>query len=172
LFCIGRVLRATGLAGEIRIQLFRPRRSPVQKGSGRLELAHADGSRTAHTVLRARWLDPTTAAIAIEGIRDRDSAEALAGAFVWIDPKNLPAHLGDAADRLLGARVVEDESGRDVGEVTAIDDNGAQAMLAIDAAGAERLVPFVEAFIAVEELEGGPRVRVRAIPGLLDDEGA
>ena len=122
-------------------------------------------------LMRIRWLDPTRAVVHLKGIDDRDTAEAVMGAFVDLDPERLPMGLTDEVDAVFGATAVIDETGDPLGEITNIRDNGAQAILQIgDEPGI--LVPWVDAFIAgvdePEEPAAPKRVRIRPIPGLLE----
>lgn len=172
---IGRILRAHALRGDVVIQRFRAVDVPSEalksrriKTEAPLLLERDDWASGRLTALsRIRWIDPTRAVVQLDGIDDRDSAEALQGAFVDLDPARLPVGLTDEVDAVFGATAIHDETGDVLGEVEDIRDNGAQAILQIgDEPGV--LVPWVEAFIA--GVEPGPpvRVRIRPIPGLLE----
>jgi 16S rRNA processing protein RimM len=168
---IGRVLRATGLKGDLKIELFRPRRGAKESGS--LFLETKDGAEREHRVVRARFVDPLHAVVKLEAVDDRTKAEALHGAAISIDLDREGAALSDDVDPLLFARAVDAESGRDLGVIANIQDNGAQAILAIAPpdGGEERLVPFVGQLVAgIEEKDGAIFVRIRTIPGLFSDE--
>lgn len=170
---IGRIRRAHGLNGEIVLELFRPRRV----GTARLrwnnavdpqpvELELFDTSTELHGVVSAKFLDGATAILHLVDVDDRDAAERLVSAFLDVDPRRPPDLVTDEVDRWFGARVYVDDDAEPLGRVTDIRDNGAQALLLVGEEGV--MIPFVDAFVAPEEREGEPVLRVRAIPGLLD----
>jgi 16S rRNA processing protein RimM len=121
LLAIGRVARAHGLKGELRVE-------PFFEGSDALSLATelwlsrepatAEGAR-AHTVEWARAV-PKAYLVKLTGVTERDGAEALKGATVWVDRSVLPAtddseyYLVD----LIGAKVVGPEG--EIGTVVEI----------------------------------------------------
>nr|WP_315592289.1 ribosome maturation factor RimM [uncultured Cupriavidus sp.] len=87
------------------------------------------------------------------GVSDRNVAEMLKGRRVWIRREDFPApEEGEFywVD-LIGCAVVN-EQGETLGEVTGLIDNGAHQILQVayvlpDGTAAERLVPFVDAFL-------------------------
>ncbi|MCK6552526.1 hypothetical protein L6R52_42250 [Myxococcota bacterium] len=188
MYRVGRVLRASGLKGEVRIQLFRPRRETLAgggapsarglrpgkgpRGSVSVELDAPDP--VAYAVESVRFVDPTNAVVRLTGVTDRDTAEALHGGFVIFDPDALPPSLADEADRAFGARAVDADTGAPLGLVASIQDNGAQPILVLTRElepATEHLVPFVDAFIAgIDHTPSGRVVRIHVIPGLFDVE--
>lgn len=176
MFLLGRVARASGLGGDLRIQLFRPRRSPRAspgraRGLGLVQLRARDGSTARdHATVRARLVSPDSAIIHLEGVSDRTAAELLEGLLVYADPARAPAALLDDADALVGA-VAIDPTGAPLGLITGVEDNGAQALLVVTPDGTERevLVPFVEAFVGAHRVQAEhATVELRPIPGLFD----
>jgi 16S rRNA processing protein RimM len=136
---IGYVARAHGIAGELRIHL------------------HDDASTTLFDVERV-WIGgverivesarPTTGAVllAIEGVEDRDAAEALRGQTVEVLREDVPLEEGEffLAD-LPGYEVVTD-AGEAWGRVAAVQ-NGPQDLLIIRDDAVERMLPLVPEFI-------------------------
>jgi 16S rRNA processing protein RimM len=98
----------------------------------------------------------------IEGVTDRDQAEALKGTRLYVDRAALPA-LYEAetyyhAD-LIGL-AAEDREGRSLGRVVAVENFGAGDLLEIaegpgGQGGKSLLVPFTRAAVPVVDLEGG-----------------
>ena len=89
-----------------------------------------------------------------QGIDDRNAAQALRGARVFIARSSFPTEQAGEyywVD-LIGARVVN-RQGHDLGTVAGLIDTGAQSVLRVatatvdGAAGAERLIPFVAAYV-------------------------
>ena len=172
---IGRLLRAHALRGDLVVQRFRalaigPEDLKTRRvmGEAPVLLERDDWPEARQSrINRIRWIDPTRAVVHLKGIDDRDSAEEVQGAFVDLDPRRLPEGLTDEVDAVFGALAIHDETGAELGEITDIRDNGAQAILQIgDEPGI--LVPWVEAFIVGVEEEDPKRVRIRPIPGLLE----
>lgn len=173
---IGRVARAHGLDGSLRVQLFRPRtptaamfksRSPKRHPWISLELE--DGSEVPHRLERVRFLDGVHAVVHLEGVGDRTAAEALENAYLDVAPGHLPELLTDEVDRYFDARVLDVASDppREIGRVEGIRDFGAHPILMVG--DPPVMIPAVDAFIeGVDDSEGERVVRVRALPGLLD----
>lgn len=94
------------------------------------------------------------------GVSDRNVAEMLKGRRVWIRRADFPApEEGEFywVD-LIGCAVVN-EQGEALGEVTGLIDNGAHQILQLayqlpDGKAAERLIPFVDAFLRTVDTPG------------------
>lgn len=168
---IGRLVAPHGLDGHASLRLFRARRDPpvgqVRKARSPqpVELELADETLRAAFITSARFVEGHRVVLRFEGIRDRDAAEALRGAFVDIDPSDAPGLLADDYDRMFGARVVDVESGRALGRVDDVRDTGAHAIIHIG----ELMIPAIPPFVERAQLQGADRqIDVRLIPGLLD----
>jgi 16S rRNA processing protein RimM len=158
---VGRVLRAHGLGGELRLLLFFPEPKILAVRS-----IYLDGELFEIEALR--FVDASTALLKLRGVDGRDQAEALIGKALSVDPAEFPP--GEEPPPLwVGAEVVL-ESGEPVGRVDSVMHNGAQAVLVIGEGDDEKLIPAVPEFvIGVERDEHGRRtLRVRPIPGLLE----
>ncbi len=154
---IGRVLRAHGLKGDLTIQLFRPRALADTRQKTKSSVAVGDVERP---LVAVQAIAPDRAIVHFGGIDDRDAAEALEGAYLDVDPEDLPELLTDELDELWGCAAI-DPAGAAIGTIVDIRDNGAQALLVI---GDEEILipaPFV-----VEVREEG--VVIDAPEGLLD----
>jgi 16S rRNA processing protein RimM len=94
------------------------------------------------------------------GVSDRNLAELLKGRRVWIRRADFPAPAENEfywVD-LIGCQV-QNEQGEVLGEVSGLIDNGAHQILQLayalpDGKPAERLVPFVDAFLRSVDTEG------------------
>lgn len=176
---IGRVARPHGLKGDVVLQLFRRRGFGAHGEDHRLqrldppwsaEVEREDGRVDEVQVTHARWLDPIRLILRLRGVADRTAAEGLVGVYFDAHPDQLPEWIADPVDACFEARAVHAESGEALGEVVAIRDNGAQALLEIELVdGALALVPFVaEMVVEVGVDEKGRFVRVQPLPGLLE----
>lgn len=145
---VGRVVRAHGVRGGLLVR-------PASEGSDVLllvpavELDHA-GRRERRKVTSAR---PQGKGILLqlEGVTDRNGAEALAGAGLWLREDELPPpEEGEyyVAD-LMGLSVVT-PSGEPRGRVVDLESSPAQDWLVVERDGARLLIPFTEGLVEVE----------------------
>lgn len=93
----------------------------------------------------------------IDGIADRNAAEALKGRRLYAAREALPAI--EAADEfyasdLIGLRV-QDAGGKDYGKVADVQDYGAGPMLAINGGERDFDLPFADDFVPEVDLDGG-----------------
>jgi 16S rRNA processing protein RimM len=91
-----------------------------------------------------------------DGIEDRDAAESLVKAILWVehDPSTRPSESDAWFDHeLVGLRVVRD--GTTVGEVARVEHFPAQDLLVVTTEGSEVLLPFVKAFVPEVNIEAG-----------------
>lgn len=92
------------------------------------------------------------------GIEDRDAAAALIGARIWIARAALPEPgAGEFYQTDLEGLQVANGAGEDLGRVSHLFDNGAHAVLVTrDAAGRERLIPYVvDLVVKAVDLDAG-----------------
>ena len=172
---IGRILRAHGLAGDVVVQLFRPR--TLEAGGTRsqacappvpVELVFLDESTEMLDVTHVKYVRPSTAVVHLAGVDDREAAERLVHAFVDVDPRHPPEPLTDGLDRLFGARVVDVDTDEELGEVTRFIDTAAHPLLVLSD-DETKMIPYVEAFVVrVDHDDRGPVIRVRLPAGLLE----
>jgi 16S rRNA processing protein RimM len=157
---VARILDAWGVKGWIRVQpyakdpqaLFSSRRWFLRPAIVQPGRPARDASAPVPPLLRiteAREHGDDVIA-AVRDISDRSSAEALRGARVFVPRSSFPTAGNDEfywVD-LIGAQVFNRE-GVLLGEVFGLIDNGAHSVLQVraDPAAAERLIPFVAAYV-------------------------
>ncbi len=161
---VGRIGAAHGLRGELRVKSFTDdpmalgAYGPLQTGDGRTLTVAA--ARPAKGVLVVRFAE----------IADRDQADALIGADLYVSRAALPAAGQDEyyhAD-LIGLAAV-DPAGNRVGTVAAVPDFGAGPLLEIASErGETEFVPFTRATVPVVDISGGRLVIDR--PGEIEVE--
>ena len=172
---LGRVLGPHGIRGELRIHIYGD--GPDHLLEAR-EIALADPERGAE--------DPAPRMFGIEGggtgrrgevrlqlegIHDRDAAQALEGRLVTIPADELPALPDDEFYwyELVGHEVVLD-SGESLGRVQEIWETGAHDVLVIrDAQGRQHLIPTAREFVTDIDPEGR-RITVADRPGLIGED--
>jgi 16S rRNA processing protein RimM len=108
-----------------------------------------------------------------KGVDDRNAAEALKESDVMIteaDLRELPEDTFYVRD-LIGCSVFNAETGAEIGTIRDVLQNSAQDIYVIKTAGGkDAMIPAVGDF--VDEVNIEERfVKVRLIPGLIDDEG-
>ena len=164
--CLGIVVGAKGLRGEIRVKSYTDDAQdvaaygPVCTDDGRtLDLA-VTGTAKGVVIVK------------VDGIDDRAQANALKGLKLHVDRSALPPPGADSlyqAD-LIGLRV-ERTDGEIAGRVTAFHNFGGGDVLEVeDGNGEAVLLPFTEVAIAEVDIKGR-RILVTPLPGLFDDGG-
>ena len=149
--CLGVITGAHGVRGLVRVKSFTEVPGDVAAYG---PLSDEQGSRAFTLTLTGQSKGVLLARI--EGIADRDLAQALKGTRLYVSRDVLPA-LDEAqtyyhAD-LLGL-AAEDRDGRPLGRVKAVHNFGAGDILELDGAAA-RLVPFTRRAVPLVDLEGG-----------------
>lgn len=137
--CLGVISGASGVRGEVKIRPYTSQPEDVAS-YGAVEL---EDGETAFEIEIVR-LAKDAVVVKLEGVDDRDGAEALKGTEIFVDRAKLPAEEEDEfyhAD-LIGL-TVEDLGGKALGRVLAIHDFGAGEMLEIGLEGGKvAMMPF------------------------------
>jgi 16S rRNA processing protein RimM len=168
---LGRIGRAQGLKGEVRLTSFTG--DPLAIASyGALE--SADGARRFEIEQISQRNDVVVARI--KGVNDRSSAEALTNQELWIAREKLAVEVEEdeflLAD-LIGC-VAHAADGRHVGTVVDVPNYGAGDLVEIALFGAENaknstaLLPFTRAFVPEVDVKAR-RITVDMPPDLLED---
>ena len=155
---VGRLLKAHGLKGAIKLELYTD--SPnerFQKGAV-LELQVPDTSpwfgKTV-TVSELKWFN-SSPVLFLEGVSDRTAAESLIKAILLVEqPLDVSPTESDAwyDHQLVGLKVFRD--GAEIGEIARVDHLPAQDLLAIKLSDREVLLPFVSKFVPKVDVEAG-----------------
>jgi 16S rRNA processing protein RimM len=155
---VGRLLKAHGLKGAIKLELYTD--SPNERFSrgAVLELQVPETSpwfgKTV-TVAELKWFN-TSPVLFLENVVDRDTAESLIKAILLVDqPLDESPSEPDAwfDHQLVGLKVFRD--GAQIGELARVDHLPAQDLLAIRVDDREVLLPFVKAFVPKVDVEAG-----------------
>jgi 16S rRNA processing protein RimM len=152
---VGRVVKAHGVTGEVVVEvrtddpemrfapgtILRAKRSDHGERNYVVETVRAHGSRLL---------------VRLEGVDDRDAADALRGSLFVIDSANLPPldEPDTYYDHQLEGLLVRTTAGRDIGTVAEVLHTAAGELLAVNRAEAgELLVPFVSAIVTSVSLD-------------------
>jgi 16S rRNA processing protein RimM len=136
---VGYVARAHGLSGEVRVHLH------AHDGTSLLGVDHIylDGSEMAIESARPNG---DAVLLLLEGIGDRNAAEALRGKKVEIDRDAVPLEPGEYLLADLPGCTVIDTAGVELGKIVEVM-AGPQPILVIHGDGRERLLPAVPTFV-------------------------
>jgi 16S rRNA processing protein RimM len=166
---VGRVARAQGLNGLLRLSTFDHDAPSLQTGVTVL-LRNSKGVETPH-VLRDVKHHAEGILVRLDGVTTRTHAEALINQEVHVPMEGLPElKEGEFWAFNLPGFSVQDEAGKVLGEVTAVLEGKAHDLLTVKTlSGEERDVPMIEHFVL--RVDAAQKVVVmRPIPGLLDDD--
>ena len=158
---VGRITRAHGVKGEVAVMVltevgerFEPGAVVYLEDGRRLSVAESRPHR-------GRML------VTFDGVRDRDAADRLVQRNLVVpESASPPLPEGSYWDhQLIGCEVVT-ESGRGLGELRDVIHTPANDVWsAMDANGAETLIPAIADVVAAVDVDGR-RVVVREVPGL------
>jgi 16S rRNA processing protein RimM len=168
---VGRLLKAHGLKGAIKLELYTDSPNERFVPGAVLKLQVPETSEwfgKTVTVKELRWYNQAPV-IFLEGIEDRNASEALIRAILLIDPdaEQLPTEEDAWYDhQLVGLKVIRD--GVEVGSIARVDHMPAQDLLAVKTSNGEVLVPFVKAIVTKVDIESGT-VTVNPPMGLFEE---
>ena len=168
---VGRLLKAHGLKGAIKLELYTDSPNERFVPGAVLELQVPQESpwfgKTV-TVTELRWYNQSPV-IFLEGVTDRNIAETLIRAILLVhaDVEELPKEADAWYDhQLVGLKVMRE--GVEVGVVARVDHFPAQDILAVTVGEKEVLVPFVKAIVPEVNVEAGT-VTVTPPNGLFEE---
>ena len=174
---IGKIGSSVGLRGEVRVTLYSPDSGNLKEGKVLL-LKHAGktagtaggGMRELEAKCTGVRLQKDRPVIKLEGITDRNMADELRGMEIYIREdqlEELPEGQHYVRD-IIGYKVMDLASGREVGVLKDVIQNTAQNVLDIESAeGRQILIPAVDAFLKRFDDENGV-IEVELIPGFID----
>jgi len=149
---LGAIAGAHGIRGEVRIKSFTA--TPAKIGSYG-PLADESGNRTFKVKVRGEVRGLIIAKL--DGITDRNAAEALKGLRLYVDRAQLPKpkrgewYLAD----LIGLRA-ERTDGTAMGTVKSVQNYGAGDIVEVETApGRTEFLPFTKRVVPVVDVEGG-----------------
>jgi 16S rRNA processing protein RimM len=166
---VGRVAKAHGVTGELVVDV-RTDDPESRFTPGAILRAKASDHREHNYVVAAVRPHGNRLLLRLEGVADRDAADALRGSLFIIDSEDLPPidEPDTYYDHQLEGLLVRTKAGRDIGTVTEVLHTGAGELLAVDRADVgELLVPFVSAIVTSVSLDSGI-VEIDPPEGLLE----
>jgi 16S rRNA processing protein RimM len=168
---VGRVAKAHGVTGELVVDV-RTDDPELRFAPGAILRAKASDQGEHNYVVAAVRPHGNRLLLRLEGVADRDAAEALRGSLFVIDAEDLPPidEPDTFYDHQLEGLLVRTTEGRDIGTVAEVLHTAGGELLAVDRAhGGELLVPFVTAIVTSVSLDTGI-VEIDPPEGLLELE--
>jgi 16S rRNA processing protein RimM len=169
---VGRLVKAHGLKGALKLELYTddPDRRFVPGAVFTLQVPESSPWHgKSVTVREFKWMN-SHPVVFIDGIDDRDGAESIVRAILWLDQDESDAAPEEDAwydHQLVGLDVVRDDVV--IGRVAQVDHLPSQDLLSVKLSdGGEVLVPFVKAIVPEVDVAGG-RLVVTPPPGLFEE---
>jgi 16S rRNA processing protein RimM len=155
---VGRLLKAHGLKGAIKVEMYTDDPSVRFTPGAEFTLQVPDDSPWLGKTLTLRelkWYNGAPVAF-FDGVDDRNVAETLIKAILWIDDTvDVRPDEDDAwYDHQLTGLTVR-RNGVAVGTIARVDHFPAQDLLIVESNGAEIMVPFVKAIVTAVDVKGG-----------------
>ncbi|SPM37591.1 Ribosomal 30S subunit maturation factor RimM, required for 16S rRNA processing [Mycobacterium rhizamassiliense] len=171
---VGRVVKAHGITGEVVVDV-RTDDPEARFAPGvtlRAKPSRGDGPQRSYVVAAAREHSGRLL-VRLDGVDDRDTADALRGNVFVVDSGDLPPIDEDDTyyDHQLEGLAVRTTGGQDIGVIAEVLHTAAGELLAVTRTdgGAELLVPFVGAIVMSVSLDDRI-VEIDPPEGLLDLE--
>lgn len=162
----GQVVGTHGVRGELRVQPWCD--SPAVLAALSTLYLDRDGVQPVKIKARAH---KNMALVKLEGVDTVAEAEALRGRILYLHRDDVKLEPGRYfIQDLLGLRIVDADTGELYGELTDVSATGANDVYHMRyRVGREILIPAIPQVIAQIDTDGGV-LRLRPMPGLLDDE--
>ncbi|MFB7250538.1 ribosome maturation factor RimM [Microbacterium sp. NPDC056234] len=169
---VGRLVKAHGLKGGLKLELYtdNPEARFITGAEFTLQVPEASPWHGKTITVREYRVMNGNPVVFFDDIDDRDAADGIVRAILWIDQDDVEPEDNAWYDhQLTGLDVVRDE--QVVGRVVRIDHMPAQDLLIVRPIGSdseEIMVPFVEAIVPTVDIEAG-RVIVTPPAGLFEE---
>jgi 16S rRNA processing protein RimM len=162
---VGKVIKAHSIRGEIKVHPFSGSPEAMVQYS-ELFLISKDCATPVHYQIERARVQKNAVLLQLQGCTDRNAAEQLVQAQVYVHEDALPEPGPDEFYlRELEGKLLTTQDGQTIGRVHSFLDNGVQDLLRVKGNGKEYLIPLIPEFLhAVTEDE----VTVSLPPGLLE----
>lgn len=166
---VGRLTKAHGLKGAIKLELFtdEPERRFVPGATFSLQVPpESEWHGKTLTFAELRWYNGHPVGF-FQGVTDRSAAETLVRAILWVDQDDAEELEPDTwyDHQLAGLDVVRDDTV--LGTVRRIEHLPAQDLIVVDTPNGDVYVPFVKAIVPAVDLAAG-RITVTPPTGLFE----
>ncbi|MFQ5459492.1 MAG: ribosome maturation factor RimM [Anaerolineae bacterium] len=165
---MGRIGRAHGLAGEVRVHVLTDFPGRRFAAGAAVVLGRGGAPPELDAIVEGTRQGTRTLLVRLDLASDRGSAQSLAGYTIFI-PTTDAAELPDGEyfeHQLVGLEVAL-EDGAPIGRVASLMETGTADVLVISGPEGDRLVPMTKEVVLDIDLSRG-RMVIRPLPGLLD----
>ncbi|MCB8044627.1 ribosome maturation factor RimM [Microbacterium oxydans] len=166
---VGRLVKAHGLKGGLKLELYtdNPEGRFVPGAGFTLQVPEASPWHGKEITVREYRVMNGNPVVFFQDVEDRDAADSLVRAILWID-QDVDEAEDDAwfDHQLVGLAVVRDDAV--IGRVVRVEHFPAQDLLIVKAGEDEVMVPFVSAIVPTVDVQAG-RVIVTPPPGLFEE---
>lgn len=165
---VGRLLKAHGLKGALKLELYtdNPEGRFVPGAEFTLQVPESSSWHGKTVTIRDYRVMNGNSVVFLEGVDDRDAAETLVRAILWMDEAEEAEDDAWYAHQLAGLEVVRDDVV--VGRVVRVEHLPAQDLLIVKTDSGEVMVPFVAAIVPTVDIAAG-RIVVTPPPGLFEE---
>ncbi|MCI1017949.1 ribosome maturation factor RimM [Microbacterium sp. C5A9] len=166
---VGRLVKAHGLKGALKLELYtdNPERRFTPGAEFTLQVPEASPWHGKTVVVREYRVMNGNPVVFLNDVDDREGAESLVRAILWIDQDADEAEEDAWFDhQLVGLDVVRDDVV--VGKVARVEHFPAQDLLIVKTGDQEVMVPFVQAIVPTVDVTAG-RVIVTPPAGLFEE---
>lgn len=166
---VGRLVKAHGLKGGLKLELYtdNPEGRFVPGAGFTLQVPEASPWHGKEITVREYRVMNGNPVVFFQDVEDRDAADSLVRAILWIDQDADEAEDDAWFDhQLVGLEVVRDDIV--IGRVVRVEHFPAQDLLIVKAGEDEVMVPFVSAIVPTVDVQAG-RVIVTPPPGLFEE---
>lgn len=168
---VGRLVKAHGLKGALKLELYtdNPERRFIPGAEFTLQVPEASPWHGKSITVREYRVMNGNPVVFFEGVDDREGAEALVRAILWIDQDaDEPEDDAWYDHQLVGLDVVRDDVV--IGKLARVEHLPAQDLLIVKPSGGgdEVMVPFVAAIVPAVDIAAG-RVIVTPPAGLFEE---
>lgn len=166
---VGRLVKAHGLKGGLKLELYTDNpEGRFTPGAGfTLQVPEASPWHGKQITVREYRVMNGNPVVFFEDVDDRDAADSLVRAILWIDQDSDEVEDDAWFDhQLVGLDVVRDDTV--IGRVIRVEHFPAQDLLIVKAGEDEVMVPFVAAIVPTVDVQEG-RVIVTPPPGLFEE---
>ena len=163
---VGEIVAAHALRGAVRVRAYHPPAPSL--ASGAVVVLARDDAQHERRILSAAPFRGTLVLVQLDGVTDRNAAEALVGSEVLVPIRDLPPPGEDEFyyHEIEGFEV-ETVSGERLGVVVETFPTGANDVLVVRGPGGEQLIPVIADVVRTID-RPGRRIVIAPLPGLLD----
>jgi 16S rRNA processing protein RimM len=166
LLLVGQIGGSFGLRGQLKMAAITTEVDHLQR---KIRTLYIGPRHQAYTITHIQIHKPGVLLLTLDGLTDRDAADGLRGAEVFIrESEAAPLSEGEYFTHALYGLDVLTDTGEAIGKVREVIETGANDVLVVARAeGGEALIPIIQDVIVSIDQPGG-RIVIHPIPGLLD----